>query len=278
MKLISTLCEGLDHPEGVAWANDGYLYSGGEAGQIYRIDPMSGQFSEIANTGGAILGVTVNRDGAIYVCDRKRRAVIRLDRSGFMSVVSAGSQRRPFVMPNYAVFTRSGDLLVSDSGDWLGDDGCIHLIRPSGETTVWSENAPAFTNGLALAPDARSLAVVESTGPRISRIEINDDGSAGRTSVIAELPGTVPDGVAYDAEGRLYVACYRPDQILRIDCDGRITVFADDFQGTALGAPTNIAFGGTGHRTLYIANLGRWHIATATVDVPGLPLASQSSH
>ena len=34
---FTTLVDGLDHPEGVAWGTDGNWYAGGEAGQIYRI-------------------------------------------------------------------------------------------------------------------------------------------------------------------------------------------------------------------------------------------------
>jgi gluconolactonase len=39
LQRVETLVEGLDHPEGVAYGPDGYLYAGGEAGQVYRISP-----------------------------------------------------------------------------------------------------------------------------------------------------------------------------------------------------------------------------------------------
>jgi gluconolactonase len=38
------LADGLDHPEGVTWGPDGFVYAGGEAGQIYRVRaPVPGQ-------------------------------------------------------------------------------------------------------------------------------------------------------------------------------------------------------------------------------------------
>ena len=37
-KDISVFLDGLDHPEGVAWGPDGFIYAGGEIGQIYRIN------------------------------------------------------------------------------------------------------------------------------------------------------------------------------------------------------------------------------------------------
>jgi gluconolactonase len=49
-------------------------------------------------------------------------------------------------------------------------------------------------------------------------------------------------------------------------------IFRDDFQGTDLAAPTNIAFGGTDGRDLFVASLGRWHIARIRVDAPGADL------
>ena len=37
-KDISVFLDGLDHPEGVTWGPDGFIYAGGEIGQIYRIN------------------------------------------------------------------------------------------------------------------------------------------------------------------------------------------------------------------------------------------------
>ena len=52
--------DGLDHPECVAWGPDGYVYAGGEAGQVYRIDFASGACQQIGTTGGFTLGVTLD--------------------------------------------------------------------------------------------------------------------------------------------------------------------------------------------------------------------------
>jgi gluconolactonase len=56
------------------------------------------------------------------------------------------------------------------------------------------------------------------------------------------------------------VSCYRPDTIFRILPNGSVTVLMDDYEGTALGAPTNVCFGGPDRTILFWANLGRWHI------------------
>ena len=116
---VSILAEGLDHPECVAWGPDGYLYAGGEAGQIYRIS-LCGEITEIASTGGFILGITLDGSGNIYACDTKKHAVMRIDQRGNVAVYSHGAADRKMTAPNFSVFDRNGNLYVSDSGDWHG--------------------------------------------------------------------------------------------------------------------------------------------------------------
>ena len=52
---------GLDHAEGIALAADGTVYAGGEAGQRYRICADGQNTTELARTGGFILGITLDR-------------------------------------------------------------------------------------------------------------------------------------------------------------------------------------------------------------------------
>jgi len=50
---------GLDHPECVAFDRDGYLWAGGEAGQVYRID-RAGKVETIATLGGFTGGIALS--------------------------------------------------------------------------------------------------------------------------------------------------------------------------------------------------------------------------
>ena len=54
---FSVFCDGLDHPEGLAFDNEQALWAGGELGQIYRID-STGLVKEVARLGGFCLGLT----------------------------------------------------------------------------------------------------------------------------------------------------------------------------------------------------------------------------
>jgi gluconolactonase len=129
------------------------------------------------------------------------------------------------------------------------------------------ERAHHFPNGLALDDERGELYIAESTLPGITKLRLAD----GRFETVAQLPGTLPDGLALDVERTIFVGCYRPDTVLRIT-DGRAEVLLTDPHGAIIAAPTNLAFGGPDHRTLYIASLGRWHLGMVRLEVPGLPL------
>jgi gluconolactonase len=272
MELIEILVGGLDHPEGVAWGPDGMIYASGEAGQVYRVDPSTRSVAEIGSTHGWTLGLALDAHANVYACDPNRHAVFRVSPSGGVDQYSAGAPDRPMRTPNYPCFDASGNLYVSDSGTWRRGGGCVFRIAPGGSTSVWTDEPGRFTNGLALSPDDRYLYVVESTRPGVVRIPIRADGSAGSLEPVVDVPFTVPDGLAFDADGNLYIACYRPDRIYRLAPNGELSVLAEDWQGTLLAAPTNIAFGGPDLRDLLIASLGRWHLGRMRLAVSGHPL------
>src|SRR6478672_6006547 len=128
--------EGLDHPEGVTWGQDGRIYAGGEAGQIYRINLAGTKVEQIGTTGGFILGLCQDGPGNLYACDKENHAVMRITQAGEVTTYSNGDAERKMVTPNYAVFDRHGNLYVSDSGTWRGNDGCMWLVRPGGVTEL----------------------------------------------------------------------------------------------------------------------------------------------
>jgi sugar lactone lactonase YvrE len=265
------LTGGLDHPEGVAWGPDGHVYAGGEAGQIYRAAP--GEEPEIvATTGGFIYGVTLDGGGNVYACDFGRAEVARVSPTGAVESYSRGTDDRPLRVPNFCAFDADGNLYVTDSGAWDVDDGLIFRVAPGGETMVWTEEAPRFPNGCSLSLDGDALLVVESHRRAICRIPIADDGSAGPVEIVAELPGSQPDGIALGDDGTMFVGCYRPDRIYRISRGGEAEVLAEDPDGIVLNQPTNVAFAGAGLARLAVASLGGWSLMWADVGAVGAPL------
>ena len=270
---VSVLVDGLDHPEGIAWGLDGYAYAGGEAGQVYRIDIDRGEMVQFADTGGFVLGMALDAQSNIYVCDGPNKTVFKIAQSGAVSTYSTGTADEPFRGPNYAAFDVKGNLYVCESGDWHGDNGMIYRIKPDGETEVWDRRPTTFPNGLCIGPGGDDIYVAMSVNPpRVDRIAINPDGSAGAIETVEKFPHTVPDGVAFDSDENLYVSMYRPDIIYRRTPTGQVDVLAEDFEGTLIAAPTNIAFCGRDLSVLLGANVGRWHITRYEAGVTGHPL------
>jgi len=267
---VRTLVEGLDHPEGVARGPDGRVWAGGEAGQLYAIG-IDGGLREVATTAGFVLGLALDAAGRVYACDMTRREVVRFDPAdGTVAVYSTGTGEVRLRVPNYPAFDASGNLYVSDSGDWDARDGCIFRVSPRGETTVWSEQARHFPNQLCLDAAGDALLVIESTLPGVCRIPIGPGGVAGQREVLALLPETVPDGIAVSADGaEIFVSCYRPDRVYRISRDGASEIALDDPLGLLLNQPTSLAFAGEDLDQLVIANLGGWHVSIAAAGVAG---------
>ena len=263
--------EGLDHPECVAWGCDGYAYAGGEGGQLYRIDTNVGSFEEFTNVGSFVGGICQDGNFNIYVCSGG--VVKKVDQSGNVSVYSDGTESTKMLTPNYPAFDSNGNLYVSDSGEWGEDTGRMFKINSDGEAQIWSEDIRSFPNGIALSETGDFLYVVVSlNSPRIERIPILEDGSAGPAELVVELPLSVPDGIAFDTEGNLYISCYRPDRIYRLSVDGELEILVEDYEGTLMAAPTNIAFCGSRRDDLLSANLGRWHISRYEIDAVGIPI------
>lgn len=261
LKHAETFVEGLDHPEGVALGPDDNIYAGGEAGQVYRINYEERSVEEYANTGGLNLGMALDAEANLYMCTADRGTVFKVTPTGEVSEYSSGTEERPMTTPNYPAFDAQGNLYVTNSGSWYGNDGCIYCVEPDGTTAVIDSENSQFPNGCAVSPDGQYLHVAMSLSPpQIIRFPIEDGRKVGPTETIVELPHIVPDGLAFCTDGSFLISCYRPDTILRVLPNGDLTVLMDDYEGTILGAPTNVCFGGPDMSVLFWANLGRWHL------------------
>jgi gluconolactonase len=263
---------GLDHPEGLAWDPSGSIVAGGEAGQLYRVDPDTGSVSQISSAGGYVLGIALDGAGRIYWCDQVHHAVMRLDpASGASGIWSRGAPEVPFRVPNSLVFDANGRLYVSESGSWPDHDGALFIIEPDGTTRVASTECRDFANGVAIDPPGEYLYVAETSGPSLARFAIEADGSVGPREQVTALERTVPDGLAFAADGRLLISCFRPDAVLMWD-GMRISTLAEDWMGLTLSAPTNIAFFGPELDRLAAANIAFQHLAEIVSDIRGAPL------
>src|SRR2546423_3162807 len=225
----------LDHPESVAVHRDGSLWCGGEAGHVFRIAADGSGIEQVASTGGFLLGVTFDPAYEhLYLCDVIHRALFRYRLADGTLERFAGGLRNP----NAIVFTDPDTLYVTDS--WPKDEPgpAVHRFRVAdGSGQIWYGDHLPFANGMALAPDGDALVIAESFLPGVGRIPINPDGTPGPHEVLVELPGTVPDGVAYGRDGTLYVALYEPSKVLAVSPAGEVSTIAAEPHAHLLAHP-----------------------------------------
>jgi gluconolactonase len=230
----------------------------------------------VATLGGFTGGLAFSPvDGALYVCN-PGLGVVRVEAGGAHSVFATRADGHTMICPNYPVFDRRGRLYVSDSGQWKKQNGRLLAFEPDGRGRVLG-GPFGYANGLALTADERFLFMAESNTDRVYRFALAADGTLGDGEVYAESVGRLPDGLALDESGNLYVACYASDEIWRISPARERMLVAFDHHAILVSRPTNLAWGGARRDVLYVANLGRTTITRARLSgVHGQRLAHQT--
>ncbi len=258
--VLADLPGDLDHPEAVCWSpGRGALLAGGEAGQLYRVG-LDGAVERLARVpDGNLLGLAVDADEVVYACDPGNGRVARIAADGAVDWIG---QRMAY--PNYPAFDATGVLWVSDSGRWGATEGRLVGVGPDGDPTAAHGNW-AFANGVAIAE--RTAYLVASGDPALWAVDLD----AGTAEVVVRLPRTVPDGVALDADGGIWISCFQPNRVYRLDADGTLETVLDDWSGEELLTPTNLAFAGPDLRTVALASLGGRTLRTFESWVAGRP-------
>lgn len=188
-------------------------------GVILRIDP-EGEVSTWAQL-KCPNGQRILPNGHHLVCETGMQAVIELDDQG--QQISYKARK---VCAGYA-FEAPNDLIVDDQGgiyftDSVRHRGQVFYIDKNGrEKRVLSQLD--YPNGIALSPAGRRLLVAESYTNRILVVELSEPGIPKQPyEVFTDLPANplppdpknmpntanLPDGIAFDGQGRLWVAHY----------------------------------------------------------------------
>jgi gluconolactonase len=246
---------GLDHPECCAFDREGNCWAGGEAGQVYRIDP-AGKVEQIASLGSFNGGVAVSPANEVFVCN-PASGVVRIHRSGKHEIFASHAGDHKIACANFACFDPRGNMYLTDSGDWRKHNGYITRFTPDGRGQIIA-GPFGYANGLALSRDEKQLFMVESDTNRVLRFRV--DTMAMDTC--ADNVGRLPDGLAFDADGNLHATCYASDEIWRLGSMGEKQLFAHDPWAITLSRPTNLTFR---DGFVYVANLGRYTIIRAKV-------------
>ena len=261
---------GLDHPEDLAFAADGSLWTGGEEGQIYVVPLTGGTPREIARTGGSSLGMAFDRAGAAYVCNLDNR-IYRVEPDGAWRVFADRAGSQPMTTPNYPVFGPDGSLYVSGSGGYPAWSGQIYRFDPDGRGTIFHPGPFKYANGLAIDATGAWLYVIQTGGNDIVRLRLAD-GAGATPEIWAVGLEHLPDGLAFDSEGNAYVTAFASDAIYKVTPVGHVSLLLRDVTAQTLNRPTNCAFGGPTFDRLYVANLGSHFISAIDIGSAGQPL------
>jgi gluconolactonase len=256
---IETIATKIPGAEGIAVANDGRIFVGAEDGWIYLISPRD-EVSQYVKTPGRPLGIAIDRQDNLFVCDWDAHGVYRVTPNRDVSLLADSGDKRKMQFPNFCVFDDQGNLYVSDTGtsrrntQIYNPDGKLFRIAPAGECELFAEGLYQ-PNGLAMRRGESALYVIQTAIDTVLKVEIKPDGQPGRVSVYARNLDGSPDGMAFTENGDLLVVTGLHEIIYRITTTGITEIFLEDKNAEKLIAPANPAFAGKNLDELYITNL-----------------------
>ncbi len=258
---------GFVFTEGPLWDPSGFLYvSDVDARVHYRVYPGTPARKEVIRmSSGGANGSSFGPSGLVINCEQDARRIVRIERDGSRTVLSAGSTRVRLNRCNDVVCRPDGSIYFSDPDKFLAASD-----RDLGHSAVWrlrpdaGVHFPGFVlsmvandinhpNGLAFSPDGGLLYVSNTRpDPHLHVYDVRPDGFLANGRVFAEMPygprgefDGVPDGLKIDANGRIY--CTGP---------GGIWVWLPD--GMKVGViklpelPANLNWGDEDRRSLYV--------------------------
>lgn len=272
------IAEGFDSPEGPAFSAEGDLYFvNWLSSSINRIG-SDGQVREIANTGGIPAGLAFHRDGTLYCADEGKdiHGVIRVSHDGRISPFVNRFEGHPLNGANDLVFDRSGVLYFSDPWSSSIEKPIGAFYRAFSDGRLERIDAGlAFPNGVALSSDETAVYLAETGHNRILRYAIASNGEIGERAVFARLSGGPgPDGMAFDAAGRLFVAHHGESRVVVLDSNGRVT----DQIRVPGRYPTNVAFGGPDLDTLVVTEVETASVYRVKLGIRGQLLFGGQGH
>lgn len=203
---FSALVTGIPGAEGPCVSSNGriFMVSSG-AGSILEILP-DGNAVELANTGGIPAGLQLNRDGSLLVADMKL-GILRVTMSGAVQDVVRNFAGVPIRGCNDLAFDTRGNLYFTAPQGSSNENPCGELFCRKADGEVFLlDNGFAFSNGLAVSADDKTLIVAETFSKKLFSYEIIDPGEVSGKRVFATLSGegcVGPDGMDFDADGNL---------------------------------------------------------------------------
>jgi len=261
---LTSIAPDAHYPEGPLW-HDGTLYFAEMT--RHRIAAWDGKALRTfwAHKGCGMTSIAPAPGGLFLVACHIGRAVAWVRDSGRLaSFHSTGAGGEPIGNPNDAAADRRGGVYFTSSGRFsaaAAATGAIYHVVPGGRPRRVAEKIH-YANGVVVGPKGRYLYVSAHLSRTVLRYRIATDGSlTGREAWVrlddmaAAVPGADvmagPDGLAFGANGVLYIAEHGAGRILAVGPDKRLRKIISVPERFV----TSVEFG-PNQRTLYITAPG----------------------
>lgn len=206
-------------------------------------------------------GLRFNSKGQLLVADYVNHNVLAVDmQSGDVSVFA---HEPAMNQPNDIAISASDTVYASDP-NWSKSTGQLWMITADGKVQL-VEAEMGTTNGVEVSPDEQFLYVNESVQRKVWRYELDGKGKPVNKTLFYQFSDHGLDGMRTDTQGNLYIARYGAGTIAVLSPKGEL-VREYRLKGQH---PTNVAFGGSDGKTLYVTMQQRGAVETLQVEHPG---------
>ncbi len=310
---LSYMGEGLDRPECVVALGNGEVWVSDRARGVTRVAPAPAPGAQPLGMDPAHFlpnGFALLPDGSFLIANIGGDGGLwRLRPRGIIEPFLTEVDGLPLAVTNFVTLDHHERLWISIStrlqprelAFCRGIASGFVVVVSDGEARVVADDI-GFTNEIQVSPDSRWLYVNETVGRRLSRYRIGDgDSLGGRETVVEFGEGIFPDGMAFDAEGGVWITSVVSNRLLRLRPDGVLQTIFDDSdpdivrrvearfavgpivradidagRDGVLGNLTSLAFGGDDMRTVYLGSLFNTRLPFFRFPVPGFALAHRA--
>lgn len=244
------LMDGLCFPEGPRWHDGRLWFSDMHGPNVIAVD-LNGKSEIIATVENSPSGLGWLPDGRLLIVSMRDRKLLVRGADGKLSQHADLSKLASFDC-NDMVVDAKGRAYVGNFGYDLHNRASrknaeIVLVTPDGKAQVAASDIQ-FPNGTVITPDGKTLIVGESMGACLTAFDIAADGSLSNRRLWAKMERALPDGIALDAEGAIWVASPISGACFRVLEGGKVTDKIE-VENQAFAC----ALGGPDRKTLFIA-------------------------